>query len=139
MHNQILNVRRSERCRDAISATSTNPNSFPTARLSSCAVLRRVPPVHSRRTRLRRSSRMQRQRFAALIRAVRDGDERTVEDRVRALSQSRRIFAPLAFAVDAFVMLFDGVKLLVLNWRLALVQLLPAMWIWIAMYDLKGH
>ena len=36
-------------------------------------------------------------------------------------------------------MLFDGVKLLVLNWRLSLVQLLPAMWIWIAMYDLKGH
>ena len=62
-----------------------------------------------------------------------------VEDTVRALSQSRRIFAPLAFAVGAFVMLFDGVKLLVLNWRLALVQLLPAMWIWIAMYDLKGH
>ena len=79
------------------------------------------------------------QRFAALIRAVRDGDERMVEDTVRALSQSRRIFAPLAFAVGAFVMLFDGVKLLVSNWRLMLVQLLPAMWIWIAMYDLKGH
>ena len=79
------------------------------------------------------------QRFAALIRAVRDGDERMVEDTVRALSQSRRIFAPLAFAVGAFVMLFDGVKLLVFNWRLTLVQLLPAMWIWIAMYDLKGH
>ena len=79
------------------------------------------------------------QRFAALIRAVRDGDERMVEDTVRALSQSRRIFAPLAFAVGAFVMLFDGVKLLVFNWRLMLVQLLPAMWIWIAMYDLKGH
>ena len=62
-----------------------------------------------------------------------------VEDTVRALSQSRRIFAPLAFAVGAFVMLFDGVKLLVFNWRLTLVQLLPAMWIWIAMYDLKGH
>ena len=62
-----------------------------------------------------------------------------VEDAVLALSQSRRIFAPLAFAVGAFVMLFDGVKLLVFNWRLMLVQLLPAMWIWIAMYDLKGH
>ena len=62
-----------------------------------------------------------------------------VEDTVRALSQSRRIFAPLAFAVGAFVMLFDGVTLLVFNWRLALVQLLPAMWIWIAMYDLKRH
>jgi len=36
-------------------------------------------------------------------------------------------------------MLFDGVKLLVFNWRLALVQLLPAMWIWVAVFDLKAH
>ena len=79
------------------------------------------------------------ERTATLIRAIRDGDDRMVEDAVRALSQSRRIFAPLAFAVGAFVMLFDGVKLLVFNWRLTLVQLLPAMWIWIAMFDLKAH
>jgi hypothetical protein len=78
-------------------------------------------------------------RSAALIRAIRDGDERMVEDEVRALSQSRRIFAPLAFAVGAFVMLFDGVKLLVFNLRLTLVQLLPAMWIWIAVFDLRVH
>ena len=36
-------------------------------------------------------------------------------------------------------MLFDGVKLLVTNWRLTLVQLLPAMWIWVGMIDLKAH
>jgi hypothetical protein len=36
-------------------------------------------------------------------------------------------------------MLFEGVKLLVINWRLTLVQLLPAMWIWLAMIDLKAH
>ena len=36
-------------------------------------------------------------------------------------------------------MLFDGVKLLFSNWRLTLVQVLPAMWIWAAMYDLKLH
>ena len=47
--------------------------------------------------------------------------------------------APLALAVGAFAMLFDGVKLLFTNWRLTLVQVLPAMWIWAAMYDLKGH
>ena len=79
------------------------------------------------------------ERSAALIRAIRDGDERMVEDAVRALSQSRRIFAPLAFAVGALVMLFEGVKLLVFNWRLTLVQLLPAMWIWVAVFDLKAH
>jgi hypothetical protein len=78
-------------------------------------------------------------RTATLIREIRDGDDASVEDAVRTLSQSRRILAPLAFAVGALVMLFDGVKLLLSNWRLTLVQLLPAMWIWIAHYDLKLH
>jgi len=36
-------------------------------------------------------------------------------------------------------MLFDGLKLLVSNWRLTIVQLLPAVWIWLAMTDLKVH
>jgi hypothetical protein len=36
-------------------------------------------------------------------------------------------------------MLFEGVKLLFFNWRLTLIQVLPAMWIWAAMYDLKAH
>jgi uncharacterized membrane protein len=58
---------------------------------------------------------------------------------VLALSRSRRIFAPLVFAVGAFVMLFDGLRLLFDNWRLTLVQVLPAMWIWVALLDLKAH
>ena len=58
---------------------------------------------------------------------------------VLRLSRSRRWLAPLALAVGAFAMLFDGVKLLFTNWRLTLIQVLPAMWIWAAMYDLKGH
>ena len=36
-------------------------------------------------------------------------------------------------------MLFAGVKLLFTNWRLTLIQVLPAMWIWAAMFDLKAH
>ena len=36
-------------------------------------------------------------------------------------------------------MLFEGVKLLFTNWRLTLIQVLPAMWIWAAMIDLKAH
>ena len=35
------------------------------------------------------------------------------------LSRSRRCFAPLVFVVGAFVMLFQGVKLLFTNWRLS--------------------
>jgi hypothetical protein len=62
-----------------------------------------------------------------------------VEEVVLRLSRSRRLFAPLALVVGGFAMLFHGVKLLLTNWRLTLVQILPAMWIWLAMTDLKAH
>jgi len=62
-----------------------------------------------------------------------------VEAAVLALSRSRRIFAPLVFAIGAFVMLFQGLRLLFSNWRLTLIQVLPAMWIWLALLDLKAH
>ena len=75
----------------------------------------------------------------ALIDAIQRGDEAAVESAVLALSRSRRIFAPLVFAVGAFVMLFQGLQLVFVNWRLTLVQVLPAMWIWAAMLDLKAH
>jgi hypothetical protein len=78
-------------------------------------------------------------RIRTLVRAIQDNDEAAIEAAILRLSRSRRIFAPLAFAVGAFVMLFDGLRLLVTNWRLTLVQILPAMWIWLAMIDLKAH
>jgi hypothetical protein len=74
-----------------------------------------------------------------LVRAIQDSDELAVEEAVLRLSRSRRLFAPLALAVGAFAMLFDGLKLLFSNWRLTLIQVLPAMWIWVAMFDLKAH
>lgn len=78
-------------------------------------------------------------RLRRFVRAIRDGDATMVEQTLVRLSQSRRVFAPLAFMVGGFAMLFTGVKLLFTNWRLTLVQVLPAMWIWIAMLDLKLH
>ena len=78
-------------------------------------------------------------RSSGFIRAVRDSDQATVNDMVLRLSRSRRWLAPLALAVGAFAMLFEGVKLLFTNWRLTLIQALPAMWIWAAMLDLKAH
>ena len=74
-----------------------------------------------------------------LIAAIRDNDERKVEEAVLQLARTRKIFAPLALAAGAFVMLFSGLRLLVTNWRLMLVQALPAMWIWAATIDLKAH
>ena len=92
------------------------------------------------------SSRGNERRFAALsarigtlVRAIEDNDEAKIEEAILRLSESRRVFAPLAFAVSAFAMLFNGLRLLVTNWRLTLVQILPAMWIWLAMFDLKAH
>ena len=55
------------------------------------------------------------------------------------LSQRSRWLAPLGMIVGAFLMLFQGLKLLFTNWRLTLVQIIPAMWIWVAMLDLKIH
>jgi hypothetical protein len=74
-----------------------------------------------------------------LIRGIRDSDYTAVENAVLRLSRSRRLFAPLALAVGAITMLFEGVKLLFTNWRLTLIQVLPAMWIWAAMFDLRLH
>jgi hypothetical protein len=78
-------------------------------------------------------------RLRELVKAIRDGDEAMVEAAVLRMSRSRRWLAPLALAVGALEMLFEGVKLVFSNWRLTLVQVLPAMWIWLAMLDLKAH
>jgi hypothetical protein len=64
-----------------------------------------------------------------LVSAIRNGNEEMVESSIPALSQRSRWLAPLALVVGAFAMLFQGFKLLVTNWRLTLVQILPAMWI----------
>lgn len=79
------------------------------------------------------------QQARALVAAIRAGDEAAVEAAVLRLSRSRRIFAPLVFGIGAFAMLFQGLRLLFSNWRLTVIQVLPAMWIWAAMLDLKLH
>ena len=73
------------------------------------------------------------------MRAIDNGDETQVESAVLQLSRTRRYLAPLAFLVGAFVMLFQGLRLLVANWRLTLIQIVPAMWIWVVTLDLKLH
>lgn len=78
-------------------------------------------------------------RIRALIRAIEENDEAKVEEAVLRLSRRHRALAPLGLAIGAFAMLFDALKLLISNWRLTLVTVLPAMWIWLAMYDLKAH
>ncbi len=89
-------------------------------------------PAGTRRERISAS-------IGRLTDAIRRGDDKAVEQAVLQLSKRRRWLAPLGMIVGAFLMLFQGVKLLYTNWRLTLVQIVPAMWIWIAMLDIKLH
>ena len=82
---------------------------------------------------------VRRAQIERFVQAVRDSDVAAADEAILRLSRSRRWLAPLALIVGAFVMLFAGVKLLFTNWRLTLIQVLPAMWIWAAMFDLKAH
>jgi hypothetical protein len=77
--------------------------------------------------------------LSQIVHAVIDSEDATVEEQLLKLSRSRRWLAPLALAVGAVAMLFEGLRLLFSNWRLTLIQVLPAMWIWLAMFDLKLH
>ena len=78
-------------------------------------------------------------RTRRLARAVRDGDDATLEAAILQMSRRRRLYAPLAFMATGLVTLIAGLKLLVSNWRLTLVQVLPATLIWVAMFDWKAH
>ncbi|MBS1676612.1 MAG: hypothetical protein JST08_04415 [Actinobacteria bacterium] len=78
-------------------------------------------------------------RLGEVARGIRDGDEQEVVRAVEALSRRHRLLAPLALLVGGVAMLFGGVRLLLTNWRLTAIQIPPAMWIWAAMYDLRGH
>jgi len=97
-----------------------------------------VPPVADDRLPSPRRRYITRAQIEQFIQAVKDSDQAAVDDMILRLSRTRPWLAPLALAIGAFAMLFAGVKLLFTNWRLTLVQVLPAMWIWAAMYDLKG-
>jgi hypothetical protein len=79
------------------------------------------------------------ERLGRVARGVRDGDEAEVVRAVESLSRRHRLLAPLALLVGGVAMLFGGVRLLLTNWRLTVIQIPPAMWIWAAMYDLRGH
>jgi hypothetical protein len=78
-------------------------------------------------------------RVAATARAVADADPAAIESAARTFGESRRYLAPLAWAAGALVLLVRGIKLLLLNWRLTLIELVPAAWLWLIMWDLKQH
>jgi hypothetical protein len=74
-----------------------------------------------------------------MARTVADADAVRIEFAARELGASRRYLAPVAWAAGAIVLLIRGIKLLILNWRLLLIELVPAGWVWLVMWDLKQH
>ena len=78
-------------------------------------------------------------RIGELVRAIEGTDDEKIEKAVVRMSESHALLRPLAFAISAFVLLFDSVRLILTNWRLLLLQLLPALWIWLAMAILRAY
>jgi hypothetical protein len=80
-----------------------------------------------------------RARISGLVLAIVNADPAAIEAASRQLGESRKYLAPVAWAAGTLVLLVQGIKLLILNWRLSLVQLIPAAWVWLASWDLKQH
>src|SRR5206468_3763409 len=57
--------------------------------------------------------------------AVRSTDPASVESALKDLGGRRRWLTPLAYAAGTVAVVFDGVLLLIRNWRLTLLQLVP--------------
>jgi hypothetical protein len=74
-----------------------------------------------------------------MARAVADADPVTIETAASRFGRSKQFLAPVAWAAGTLVLAIRGIKLLVLNWRLSLIQVVPAAWIWLVMYQLKQH
>jgi hypothetical protein len=73
------------------------------------------------------------------VQAVRSTDPSTVESALKDLGGRRRWLAPLVYAAGTVAVVFDGVLLLLRNWRLTLLQVTPAVWIWVMSWNLKHH
>jgi uncharacterized membrane protein len=77
--------------------------------------------------------------LAPHVEAIRRGDEEALLGWLEARAREHRYLAPFVFALGGVSMLLAGLRLLLVNWRLTAIQLLPAMWLWAAMYDLRLH
>ncbi len=71
--------------------------------------------------------------------AVRSTDPASVESALKDLGGRRRWLAPLVYAAGTVAVVFDGVLLLLRNWRLTFLQLFPAVWIWVMTWNMKHH
>lgn len=71
--------------------------------------------------------------------AVRSTEPARVEAAFQEVSGRYRWLAPLAFAAGTVAVVFDGILLLIRNWRLTLLQLVPATWIYVMTWNLRNN
>src|SRR3954468_14282103 len=76
-------------------------------------------------------------RLLELVRAIADTDPEQIEATARRLGSSRRILAPVAWVAAMLVLVVRGIKLLLSNWRLLVLELVPATWVWLTVWDLR--
>lgn len=77
--------------------------------------------------------------LARIFTGVLDADPARIESAALELGRTRRLFAPIAFVAGTLGLVVVGVKPLVKNWRLTLVEFVPAAWIWVSLWNLKSH
>ena len=70
---------------------------------------------------------------------IRDADPAEIEAAATQLSQTHRWLAPLGYVAGTLALIIAGIKPLFKNWRLTLVELVPATWVWFSMWNLKAH
>jgi hypothetical protein len=73
------------------------------------------------------------------VQAARRLDSATVQEELQRMGKRRRWLAPLTYAAATIALVFEGVLILLRNWRLLLLQLAPAAWIWVMTRELKAH
>src|SRR4051812_26863492 len=76
-------------------------------------------------------------RLVELVRAVADADPEEIEATARRLGSSRRYLAPVAWVAGMLVLVVRGIRLLLTNWRLLALELVPATWVWLTMWNLR--
>jgi hypothetical protein len=79
------------------------------------------------------------QALGRIVEGMRDADPAMIEAAAVELSGKRRWLAPLGYVAGTLALVASGVKPLIANWRLTLIEVAPAAWIWLSIWNLKAH
>jgi hypothetical protein len=71
--------------------------------------------------------------------AVRATDPARAQEIISELSGRSRWLTPLAYIAGTLAVVFDGIALLLKSWRLTLLQLVPAAWIYAMTWNIRSH